>query len=341
MADQLFVIYPTGIFGNVDSFTLESCDIRTVDCSPDQPDSFFTECSRRWNPNKCVNESCYFTPWVRGEKFMIQTTFVDLISPDAENPTAAFDQVVRISIIDAVTGSTAGTGSAAVSDRFFNGWNGSNSFQVIEIDTSKPLFSGLSCWYIQVESIDSIGTALKTICSHDYKEYFETCDGLEIVTVEGRYGGFDCSGLYYLEPDEFVGTSFAYENKMNIAARIVDGNDSFTKTLFSRSVVKTELTAVSNLVLMAAIPPGIKNFFVRNILSAPGLYVDGRPFEVDSFSLSNKLNSNQRMFLFNVAMTNTCENEFGCTPFIPPSGEPPIVVVPPGPNACCIDCILP
>lgn len=336
MPDNLYIVPQSETFADAMSHTRRDCTIKRVDCTPTPTETILHD-GEFWNCNLCQTDSPYFLPWVEDMKFMVQTLFSDNVNPDPENPVDGWGTVVKAELYDASDDSLVSGTITDFASRYLVGWDGTQTYQLIEIDTSKAAFDDLTCFYVKLSELDSEAATVRSLSTQVFSR-LAACS--EAVKVEGRYNTYDCFGFYYGAPVAYVGTGiFAYSNALYFEAEIVPGADNFTKTAFSGRVVAAEVVRADTLALTRALPPWAKTTLIRQILAAPKVYVNSEYYELENFTPENKL-SGTRMFLFDVPLEQVCEVSFRCVPFQDEASDP-LDVQPPGVSPCCVDCIGP
>lgn len=318
---------------DIDSTTLESCILRVVDCDKTDGTLLLTDCDETYMCNRCQTDPVYYMPWVPGMTFMLQTQFVNTVDTEPETPSAGFGSYVTAELLD-FQFNVVESDFTQISSRYLAGWNGDNSYQVIEIDTSLPAFDGLNCFIIRINARDSFGTVYKSLCTHHF-EKLRPCD--TAIRIEGLYANFDCFRNYYALPD--VGSSvgsarFKYSNGLYFRANVKDHDDSFEKTIISNRVVSVEQISSYRLVFHNLLPAYAMRILTRQLLPAARTFADGEEYSIPTFTMNNLAN-NVNYYFFTVDMQRTCDNNFRCVP-VGEYTEPPIL--PPVLDGC-VDCI--
>ena len=181
-----------------------------ISCQETDDDGFLMDCDKLYCDLKCSWEVNGVIPYVAGDKIMIQTQFRDISNPDPKIPIFGWGDWVFIEIWDADTNTLWSDETINTTLRGYVCHNGTNSYQVIEVDTS---LEGFPCtWYakiyayqLDIDFIDDtwqvVGDPVELYCrqTHNFIKK-DSCS--ELHEVEGLYTDFDCLGNYYGESCE-------------------------------------------------------------------------------------------------------------------------------------------
>jgi hypothetical protein len=266
---------------------------------------------------------------------MLQTQFADFYHADPLNPTDGWGtwlQIEMYSAADVLISSTI----ADFASRSGVGLVGTSSIQMIEIDTSLAVFSGVEQFYFKINALDDTLTLLDQVVTQHFA-FAAPCE--RYIKLSSRYTGFDCLNNWYGEFDVWVSPDdeFLFDNSFWIRAELLEGEDQVSKESFNARVSKSTLTEAFDLILQNIIPYWEKNRVSKMWVPGAEVYVAGSDYQIDAFSVDNKLTTQAgRMFLFNVSLNRECRLSYQCTTLDSPIGSifsPPIVV------EQCVECI--
>lgn len=314
---------------NIESRAFMHCDLRILECDKTSRQGIITDCDAVWNCNLCQTDYAYFIPTLRDQKFMLQTRFTDFVNVDPLAPTLGFGDWVFWELRNAKTNSTVSIDINEFASDYGIGTinNGFESYQTVEIDMSKPIFDELECFYFVIKLHDSGDNEVKRLCSNHFR-VANSCEYL--VKIESTYDAFDCFGNYYGLPQAWIGknaTSLQFSNSMYIYASLLEGEDQVSKETFNGRVSTVEVTERYKVVLEKIVPAFMKNYISRVWIPGGNIFADDMPFEINEFSVDNRLTAAQsgRQFLFDVDMTRSCNVDLQCknntqieNPFIAP-----------------------
>ena len=238
------------------------CSVQTVclpareDCDGTPVDSLLTECNLRWNCVLCETDDEYFIPYKRGEKIQFQTLLADLVSSNRNNPTETDWLTVELYNQNGLLSDDM----SVFLSRWLFGWNGTNNYQIFEVDTST--FSS-SCWYIKIVTEDG-----RELCSQEFKE-LGSCPE-ETVLIRGIHEDFDCNGFYYGDPVNATGQGapFVYDNTIRIHSGLQPIPGTISKDKFGQKIVGATIREQWRLVLTKPIPPFLERLLLKTYLSA-------------------------------------------------------------------------
>lgn len=318
---------------DVDSYIRQDCRLTIRDCEGTPNELLLTD-DTPWNCQLCQTDAPFSIPYYRGAKFMLQTRFVDILSPDPTTPTTPWGTGWVAELYDS-DGNLVTDNFDLFASRYLAAWDGRGSYQVIEIDTSLDQFNFLDCWSVKIIALDSEGNNIGEYVSHHFRETKSMCDRL--VWIEGLYENYDCYGQYYGDPVGVITKfeEFRYTNAILAPFHVLDWEDTFEKTIFSGKTVVTELSRTYLAAMQEIIAPFFKNYISRVILPAQEVYFDEQLYEIDEFTLDNKLNTGTRMFLFDIQLIKSCRIDHRCGDLPDPTSRP-IEISPPD---LCVDCL--
>lgn len=297
---------------NLDMHVRRFCFPPFEDCSPTPLDIILTSCDAIWNCNLTQTDIAYFTPYVVGDKIHIQTLFADNYNADRTNPINGWVDSTPGYLTAELCALDGTVLSSTLNDflsSYLAGWNGLNSYQIIEIDTQliDTNFADEDCWSIRLTSYDQTGIEQQVCTQHFAKAICE-----KTVKIKSEFRGFDCFGHYYGSPVAFLGTEFTFNNEMRYWADLIDSGTNFQKTLFYETAVKNDLEENYLLVLSKMIPPYSKNMLTKMHLAGQKVYFNDGLYRIDDYNVTNE-NQKGKMFLIpDIQIFKKCEIDFRC-----------------------------
>lgn len=336
------------------SHAYQVAGVQILDCNPTPTDGALTA-GNHWNCNLCQTDLPYFMPVSTGRRFHIQTQFVDFYNSNPEAPTAGWGSWIVINLYNAANNLVVSSTLADMASRWGVGWNGESSYQIIEIDPSLPAFAGLESFYFEIRANQNVGNPNRevTIDTQHYR-IVGACD--PTVLLRGTYpeASFDCLGNYYgaAEPGSWLGNttaSFLYRNDMLVEGALYLSGASIEKSIIGptvrrrgtrRRVTTSQLDTIRRFNMSRQIAPYMATNIIKQVLSAQYVLANGTVYELDSFSVENKL-SDTRMFLFDIDLTESCDLDFRCRKATSDDGSLVIPEVEPPTETCITDCTAP
>lgn len=189
----------------------------------DPSDTLFGD---NYNCNRCIGQPRAFMPWIVGDVFKIQTTLADLYNTDPADPSVGFNTSFKVELH---TPTSVITMTNQFASKLMLGWSGTNSYQIIEIDTSLPAFENISCWELVVKQYNSEDDLISTIRSQTFK-LVEACEEADTVKINSTYNSYDCLGHYYGLPVAYVGDLMQYRNIFRYWGLVVNVGISASST---------------------------------------------------------------------------------------------------------------
>ena len=229
------------------------------DCDQTPTDSLLVECDRKWNCNLCDSDDEYHIPFKSGDLIQIQTIFTDLYSDDRAQPED--DSWITVELYGP-SGLLTNDKTLFLS-RWLFGYNGTNNYQIWEIDTSKILTTCFSLKFITQDGLE--------LCTEDFIQVDERCDE-ETILIRGMHEDFDCNNFYYGAPDNYYssdGSSFTYDNTIRMYAAMYARPSTLEKKLFAQKQISATVQEVWALMLNRPIPPYMDRLLVKTYLHAP------------------------------------------------------------------------
>ncbi len=223
MINYVFINQMGSICTNLNGKNSLFCLPKKVQCPTTDTDGFLTLCDQAYCKIKCDYEHSSIVPFKRGDIIHIQTQFRDKVNTDIYNPTSGWGEWMMIELINTSTGEVVSTNISQIVSKWYVCHNGSNSYQVIEIDTNKEVSGDFiipDCWQLKVYSLDAIGGEANIVEERCTNQFTLVDDCWENHTIEGEYSDFDCVGNFYGTPDcgagEAGGAFFKYSNKTRL-----------------------------------------------------------------------------------------------------------------------------
>lgn len=145
------------------------------------------------------------------------------------------------------------------------------------------------------------------ICTEEFG-FVNDCDVDKTLTIRGDFERYDCFGNYYGKPVGWHGTgSFKYDNTIRYWADMRNTSGNLNKETFA---AKTRRVVTENIwtftLAETPIPPFAHRMLMDMYLAAPTTYIGGKPYQVTTFSVRNKIDHNN-MLLYNADLFTRCE----------------------------------
>jgi hypothetical protein len=283
---------------------------RTV-CDPNPDDGVITKCDQRWNENFCQNDREYTMAFRRGDKLHFQTKFRDFWNPDPEVPSGGYNDWIIVRLIKNGTNETLSEDVADFASRYWVGWNGQESIQVLEVDTQLPIFDDVECWHLEFESrrIETKGeeeeeTEIIVIDSEACSEDFCDCDTCDVQplfrAIHGQ--GYDGHGYYYGPVTNFVGNAFfLYNPAWRFPMEYLQIGGRVTRETSPTAVVDHDVSEVWHVGTITAVPPFVFNMVLKGILTALQVKINGKRFQIADRSITRTNNKSEMLtFTFEI-----------------------------------------
>lgn len=310
--DNHFVIEPQSECKDLGGFyTQEFClpDVEICDETPRT--GLLNDCDAVWNCVRCQGDYEYFTPYAPGDKIQIQTLFLDFYNPDRTDPATGWGLGGSAFVAATLRDNQGNAISVDVSEftsRKIVGWNGTNTYQILEIDTSLTPFDTNKCWTLEIRSYDSDNFVIQTLCS---QSFVEVSNCYELLEIRSKWRGFDCAGNWHGNPVNYVGDNFKFDNRLKYWARMVDTGTNIAKTIVGNTRTKSEITRLVRLCLTKLVPPYTKNILMDEHLGAPQFFIDDVEYTKDRLTFDNEIDTTN-MFKIEVELEKICEINDSC-----------------------------
>jgi len=261
------------------TYAAEFCIPKKYRCY-DDPDGLITECGKEFNCSDCCDgvSTMFYVPFSTTDKIQIQTQIFDFYNTDRENPMAGFGTWIDAVIVDLSDGSESDISNYLGPNGAFVGWNGSKSYQIVELDGSLLP----ECWQIKyrVYDSDSPQEEVQELCSQHFKLDTKFCN--ETLLIQGIRTGFDSEGNYYGLPDASFGDPpFEYNNQIRISANIKTGLPE-KQTRIQRGRTVTRQIKYVQQVQLFAVPMFIIKYLENQILPAKAVKIDGKLYQAET-----------------------------------------------------------
>jgi len=296
-----------------------AANITPLDCTPSCTSTIIT--TSQYNCLSQSNRNKYNNPFIAGDKFMLQTKFLDRFSPDETNPTGAFGAAdfILVELFDN-DGVLVSADHTLFLSRYLNGWSGSESYQLYEIDfdllrTSFPQFDieGV-CFSFRMTAYNSGAAETDSVLTNHFAYFPTTCKDTILIKSEG---GSDCCANYYGFPTAYAGNAqFKFLNTWRYHASLRRINTEFKKTVIGTKRPSVEIDRIYQLQLKRFIPEYLFVYLSEIHLAGKQVFVevDGvlQEFFIDDFSFSNDIKQTCNQFLGKVELRTECDNIYGC-----------------------------
>lgn len=265
-------------------------------CDRTTKDNLITLCGNEYhNTKSCINYP-FGIPFGEGDKIQIQLQLHDFANVDPTNPIIGWGDWVFCKLVK-IDG-TEITDMDLFSSKRWVGWNGSGSYQVIEIDTSLPNFP--KCFSLQFYTVsDEVATI--NYCSQLFT-VAENCDRL--ITLEGLYDTLDCNGNYY---GNFKGNT--YSNKISVIGKVTETFPTLTKETKNGNVISSKSERNFKIVLPEKIPQYFINYLTSVIFSANKIKINDELVKISNFAINEKADFKQ---IYRLEFTYSVECSVKC-----------------------------
>lgn len=276
------------------------------DCSPTKTDWILQDCENVWCESKKSSDPEFTMSYEDGDIIHFQFQFDDEYNEDPENPISGWGSFVTARMI-------CSGGSIALNewDDFATGmvgWNGTNSYQILAVDTSLITREECKCWSIEVKSwktTDEGDVVSQTICTERFG--LKRCD--DLVKVEGIYSEFDCFGNWYGQPEPvYLGSLIQYSNALKWDGFLRDSGYTVKKELYINKTKTVTSRQIWTLTVRVPIPPFAKNTLYGQLLAGEKLLIDDEEYYIESVEAEKFGN----MFRVQVEVWRECELNKTC-----------------------------
>lgn len=274
-------------------------------CDLTLDEGLIKDCELVWcSKMKLPGDIPYYNPIADGAKIMLQTQFFDEGSTDRTDPDSGWTNWINIELYDeagVLVANSAVGGMGEIASRWLNGWNGKNSIQIVEIDTS--LFA-TECFTFRIVT----GQGLVK-CSEPFRRILTCTD--DIISLNSSNTGFDCHNNYYgLMTNVHGSGSFAFDNTIYVLGNIRNAGGENESERFGISLITS--VSVNNIwavELQEKIPPYLERY-IRNVIFAGNeIFVNGDSYTYESVRTSVLKKS--QMFKAGFGLIRKCIIEHG------------------------------
>lgn len=275
-------------------------------CDPNPDDGPIRDCEDTWNNSHCVTDSDFFMKYAHGDKLQFQTKFRDFWNTDPENPDDGWDIFVKAKLISNDTGATLSEEVADFCSRYYVAWNGTESIQVLEVDTSLPIFDDVICWHLEFESyrVETVGEGEEaeditvidsSACSEDWCD----CQECELQPVlKSNMTGYDGHGYWHGEVDSWVGNQvFVFNPAYRFPLEIVQIGTQMTKETTNTNTISFEGAQVYHIGTTEPVPPYVLNMLTFGFLTSRILTFAGEDYSTEDVSI-RRTNKRSEMQVF-------------------------------------------
>ncbi len=287
---------------NVKGQIYKICLPPKIYCYNQNIEGLITLCDKVYNCNRCQTESEYYIPFFAGDKIMIQTQLADYYNADKRNPTSGWGTAFKACLVGS-NGTL--TDVTQFTSRRFVGWGCSQTYQVLEIDTS--MFTD-DCFKIQIQAMDG-GDVAYEVCTQEFRRILSCAKTLMIESVQT---GKDCIGNCYDLPTKYVGDSFKYSNKIRLQGTIY--KTGITTTYDGKKKIIRDNYRLN---IGEIIPEFMLNYVVKQLFGAnisdeyPEIIVDGETYYFEGVNTQNRL-TDSPMFLVSFDLFKECKDRVKC-----------------------------
>lgn len=251
----------------------KTCLPTIIDC--DFKDTFVVECGTEFNCSQCCDVVIpFFLPVVEGDEIIIQTQIFDQYNDNRKIPVSGFGTWIKVYTVE-----EDGTETEINPANYaaYVGWNGTNSYQVININYSTDYMP--LCFQIKFKVYLAGDVFDYELCSQHYK--IETCADVSSCVFEGKQTGTDCEGNYYDLPEASDGLPFEYSNKIRIPCYEQEAAPVITETVKSNRIVNKEIKYRTEIKLQG-IPLYLVKYLENRVFLRDNVYKDGKIIQYES-----------------------------------------------------------
>ena len=283
------------------------CLPELVVCDTNPQDGPIRDCEDTWNNSHCAHDENFFMRYEYGDLIQFQTKFRDFWNPDPELPVEGWNIFVKAKLISNDTGETLSEDVADFCSRYFVGWNGEGSIQVLEVDTSLPIFDDVVCWHLEFESYreqtigegeeaEDVTVIDSSACSEDWCNCGD-CDPWPL--LQSNIDGYDGHGYWHGEMASWIGNEiFLFNPAYRFPLEIVQVGTQITKEVTDTSTLDFEAGQVFHVGTIIPVPPYVINILTFGFLVGRILTFAGEQYSVDDVS-PRRSNKRSEMLVFN------------------------------------------
>lgn len=276
-------------------------------CDTNPQDGPIRKCEDTWNNIYCQTDEPFFMQFKRGDLIRFQTKFRDQWNPDPENPADGWDVFVRAKLYNNDTGQLISDEVNDFASRWVVGWNGKESIQIIEIDTTKPAFDNVTCWHIEFETYrvetdeeENETTIIdSTACTEDFCDCGE-CEDWPL--LEAIVTGYDGHGYWHGALTGWTGTgNFTYSPAFRFPLEIVQTGNRNTRTVSERFDLDFQASKVFGVSTFTPVPPYVSNMLALGFLIGARLIFDSNMYDLEDTAYSRQITRTQMLtFTFEI-----------------------------------------
>lgn len=283
------------------------CVPEAIVCDPNPENGPIRDCEDTWNNSHCVTDENFFMRYESGDLIQFQTKFRDEWNDDPDAPVDGWNTFIKAKLISNDTGATLSEDVADFASRYYVAWNGKESFQVIEIDTSLPIFDDVICWHLEFETyrIETINEGEEdeeditiidsTACSEDWCDCGD-CD--EWPLLESLITGYDGHGYWHGEAEAYVGTGyFVFKPAYRFPFEIVQVGSQISSIVTNTTTLDFEAAAVFTAGTIMPVPPYVLNMLTFGFLTGRLLNFAGKTYSREDISI-RRTNKRSEMLVF-------------------------------------------
>lgn len=252
-------------------------------------------------------------PYHPGDLIQFQTRFRDAWNADPESPTDGWNEFIIARLVNSATGEILSEDVTEFASRYLVGWERRGSYQLLEVDTALPIFSGVDCWHLEYEARRLNGENDVTIISTGCTEEFcsiQNCDDYPL--VQPIYNRFDGYGYWYGSPDAYVGSEeFKFQPEYRFPIDVIQTGGEIETQKSGDNLTAIRTSEVHIVETTERVPPYVFNLWLKMILPAISIDIDGIRYKYRGSGISRG-NSGSEMFVFSLNLyrdeeiTETC-----------------------------------
>ena len=277
------------------------CALEFRPCNPNPESGPIKDCADTWNQIYCSHDGPFSMQYVRGDKIQFQTKFRDYYNPDEENPADGWNifVIARLVTVDGVISEDV----ADFCSKYFVGWNGVESIQSIEIDTSLPIFDEVECFHVEFESRYLDGETIiidSTACTEEWCNCFN-CKPWPL--LESQIKGYDGHGYWHGDMQSLQGVYFTFSPKYRFPLELVQVGAGVSRILTPGGVQHFDSKLIYRVGTLEYVPPYVLNMLILGFITGKTIIFAGEIYETADTEISRS-NTGSEMMIFKFELYN-------------------------------------
>jgi hypothetical protein len=315
----IIICEPTPVeFAHQQLAWIKVCIPDGVICDPNPKDGILNDCENTWNQIYCKTDRPFSMQYRRGDLIQFQTKFRDFWNDEAEQPDQGWNDFAIARLYNDENNQLLSDNVNDFASRFYVGWNGKESIQVIEIDTNKEIFDDVDCWHIEFESryvvVDAEENETVIIDGTLCTEQFCDCGDCETwPTFEATHKSYDGHGYWHGNVSSWVGNSFFLFNPIyRFPVEVVQTGTRTRRIISPTDTVDFDTALIYTGGTIMLVPPFVLNMLSLGYLTAKNIIVNGVNYDTEDSEITRRnTGSEMQMFNFNL-FKNGSKDQINC-----------------------------